>query len=588
MSESEDIGNVWKGFRRLDVHLGSVPIVRLVLMLVTTVVVLTVVSAIHPDTIAILDATLGVSVTIIAPTFTYFLVKLYQNQRIERQLKSGLNGDLPPLRKRLGDVKVQIARLYGLKEPDQIDIKKHVYRDPEVFRLLTEALTDSPIALLLAKSGFGKTVLVHALGHDLLEKVEQWRYVYYTKPSKPVGWLGEVGFRNVAKVNKLIKSHHGLRGKCALIIVDDIHLSHAEAKSLVRNVGSFRDNVTVLMVARARHGDPRDDQREWRARLDDDETSNVAVMTLGHNEVTLSKNGLETTEKKSVFKEAVIGIAEKWFDEKGISVEGDEEEFYSALTEASLDSLQMLTYIMPELEKLKGLERASISAEDVLEIDICESLEEYYDGLYAKLVESLNQEETLTNLDAIYDDMLQLAVTFSQMEVAIPENYIVNEVVKSCQEANDESIKSVMSYLRNRGEFVTFSEYTRFNNRTETLLSLPHLSTAKMRIECLHTKSPERSYSKDTGRKYLETMATDLLQYISDKKLRSPLRLMLDFELETEIKWPDLYDWLEKKGSCLVARLMEETSGDFRLTASSVSSISVGRQSSVWKISKCF
>jgi hypothetical protein len=59
-------------------------------------------------------------------------------------------------------------------------------------------------------------------------------------------------------------------------------------------------------------------------------------------------------------------------------------------------------------------------------------------------------------------------------------------------------------------------------------------------------------------------MATDLLQYISDKKLHSPLRLMLDFELETGVEWPDLYDWLEKKGSCLVARLMEETSGDFR------------------------
>jgi hypothetical protein len=54
------------------------------------------------------------------------------------------------------------------------------------------------------------------------------------------------------------------------------------------------------------------------------------------------------------------------------------------------------------------------------------------------------------------------------------------------------------------------------------------------------------------------------------------------------VEWPDLYDWLEKKGSCFVARLMKETSGDFRLTASSVSSISVGRQSSVWKISKCF
>jgi hypothetical protein len=59
-------------------------------------------------------------------------------------------------------------------------------------------------------------------------------------------------------------------------------------------------------------------------------------------------------------------------------------------------------------------------------------------------------------------------------------------------------------------------------------------------------------------------MATDLLQYISDKKLHLPLRLMLDFELETGVEWPDLYDWLEKKGSCLVARLMEETSGDFR------------------------
>jgi hypothetical protein len=89
-------------------------------------------------------------------------------------------------------------------------------------------------------------------------------------------------------------------------------------------------------------------------------------------------------------------------------------------------------------------------------------------------------------------------------------------------------------------------------------------STAKMWIECLHRRSPELSYSKDTRRKYLETMATDLLQYISDKKLHLPLRLMLDFELETGVEWPDLYDWLEKKGSCLVARLMEETSGDFR------------------------
>ena len=63
---------------------------------------------------------------------------------------------------------------------------------------------------------------------------------------------------------------------------------------------------------------------------------------------------------------------------------------------------------------------------------------------------------------------------------------------------------------------------------------------------------------------YLETMATDLLQYISDKKLHSPLRLMLDFGRATGVEWPDLYDWLEKKGSCLVARLIEETSGDFR------------------------
>ena len=85
-----------------------------------------------------------------------------------------------------------------------------------------------------------------------------------------------------------------------------------------------------------------------------------------------------------------------------------------------------------------------------------------------------------------------------------------------------------------------------------------------MWIECLHRRSPELCYSEDTGRKYLETMATDLLQYISDKKVRLPLRLMLDFELETGVEWPDLYDWLEKKGSCLVARLMEETSGDFR------------------------
>ena len=89
-------------------------------------------------------------------------------------------------------------------------------------------------------------------------------------------------------------------------------------------------------------------------------------------------------------------------------------------------------------------------------------------------------------------------------------------------------------------------------------------STAKMWTKCLHRRSPELSYSEDTRRKYLETMATDLLQYISDKKLPSPLRLMLDFELETGVEWPDLYDWLEKKGSCLVARLMKETSGDFR------------------------
>jgi len=89
-------------------------------------------------------------------------------------------------------------------------------------------------------------------------------------------------------------------------------------------------------------------------------------------------------------------------------------------------------------------------------------------------------------------------------------------------------------------------------------------STAKMWIECLYKRSPKPSYSEDTGRKYLETMATDLLQYISDKKPRLPLRLMLDFELETGVEWPDLYDWLEKKGSCLVARLMVETSGDFR------------------------
>jgi hypothetical protein len=113
-------------------------------------------------------------------------------------------------------------------------------------------------------------------------------------------------------------------------------------------------------------------------------------------------------------------------------------------------------------------------------------------------------------------------------------------------------------------------------------------STAKMWIECLHRRSPELGYFEDTERKYLETMATDLLQYISDNKLRLPLRLMLDFELETGVEWPDLYDWLEKKVSCLVARLMEETSGDFRLTASSVSSISVGKQSSVWKIGECF
>jgi hypothetical protein len=105
-------------------------------------------------------------------------------------------------------------------------------------------------------------VLVHALGHDLLEKVGRWRYVYYTNPSKSVGWLGEVGFRNPAEVNELIESHRGLRGKRALVIVDDIHLSHDEAKSLAKNVQSFRDNVTVLMVARARYGVPRDDQRE--------------------------------------------------------------------------------------------------------------------------------------------------------------------------------------------------------------------------------------------------------------------------------------------------------------------------------------
>jgi hypothetical protein len=30
------------------------------------------------------------------------------------------------------------------------------------------------------------------------------------------------------------------------------------------------------------------------------------------------------------------------------------------------------------------------------------------------------------------------------------------------------------------------------------------------------------------------------------------------------VEWPDLYDWLEKKGSCLVVRLMEETSGNFK------------------------
>ena len=30
------------------------------------------------------------------------------------------------------------------------------------------------------------------------------------------------------------------------------------------------------------------------------------------------------------------------------------------------------------------------------------------------------------------------------------------------------------------------------------------------------------------------------------------------------VEWPDLYDWLEKKGSCLVVRLMEETRANFR------------------------
>jgi len=558
MSESEDISNVRNGFRRLDVHWGSVPIARLVLILVLTVVVWMVLSAIHPDTIAILDATLGVSVTIIAPTVTYFLFQLYQNQRIDWQLKCGLNHDLPPLRERVGDVKVQIAKLYGFKEPGQIDIKKHVYRDPDVFRLLRKTLTDFPIVLLLAKSGLGTNVLVHALGHDLLEEMGPWRYVYYTNPSKPVGWLGESGYRNPAKINKLIESHHGLRGKRALVIVDDIHLSHDEAKSLVNNVQSFRDSVTVLMVARARQGEIRDDQRKWRERFDNDET-NVAVMTLEHDGVTLSKNGLVITEEKSVFRDAVRGIAEKWFNEKGISVKGDEEEFYLALTDDKLDSLQMLTYIMPKLERL---ERVSISAKDVREIKICKSLKEYYEGLCIR--QGKSWQGTRTNLETIYYNTLQLVATFSQMEVAIPENYIVNEVVNQCQDVSRESIENVISFFRDRGEFVMPSESVGSNERKEIFLSLPHLSIANIWIECLHKESPEMSYSEDIGRKYLETMATNLLQYISDNKLRLPLRRMLDFELEIGVEWPDLYDWLEKKGSCLVARLMVETSGDFR------------------------
>ncbi|MFQ5831748.1 MAG: hypothetical protein ACE5H4_03510 [Candidatus Thorarchaeota archaeon] len=488
--------------------------------------------------------------------FYIFPERVRDMRRARISIESELVNTFLPLSSQLRKHSVLVPRFFRDGGPLWIDYQKeYVYRDSEDTQVY-DAVKESPLILLIAEAGKGKTTLASLTGIEALKR-SVFDKVYYERAPfsaefSDVGLNRTVGSR-LAHISKLMDAHPTYSKKRALVILDDIHLfSKKQVESIGSNLHLFEDRVGVLMIARPRTPFVNEEIEDYANTLL--QSSTFADKTKGPYQYgSLDKDAdwiLQAIERRISHK-TVESIVRWYVGQLGLK-ERIAKDFIQSVAETADRNLTLLSLLLRRIDT----DRANLASD----LDICQAAEDYLNDLRNRCVASIIDKERSflpDDVSYVFNRITEVLFTFSKMEVYLPQTHLL-----SFSEINgsERTIAGhIINYLVDCGEL---REAT-LGSRRFNLFSNP--TVANVVSVCNRQKAIADGTSDEEYSKRIDDMTVELVKSLVGFEVIGPLYSILSYCQENDMVLPRLFEFLKSEGAVMLVDLVKGWHRSYRL-----------------------